>query len=365
MPSPRLSRRHVVSGLLGLVGTPLFVSAGAAGSKTLYVGGARTPDGTYVAAIMDEAGMVVMRQPLAGRAHDSAVAPDGHTVVVFARRPGRFALVIDARARKLMQAFEPAEERHFYGHGVFSRDGRLLYTTENAYETGDGRVGVYDVKAGFRRIGEFDTGGIGPHQLSLMPDGGTLVVANGGIMTHPDYGRRKLNIPQMQPSLAYLDARTGKIVEQVRLPDAQHLLSIRHLAIDKAGGVWFGMQYQGAVEDRVPLVGCHRRGEKLAPIEASLGLSARFRNYVGSVAANRDGSRIATTSPRGDAIVIWDAHSSAIVREGRLRDACGVAGTDAGGFLVTGGTGRLWDTARDTGATTDIGWDNHLRRIEG
>ena len=90
--------------------------------------------------------------------------------------------------------------RHFFGHGVFSPDGALLYATENDFENAAGMIGIYDARANFERIGEFPTHGVGPHELLLLDDGRTIAIANGGIETHPDFGRAKLNIPTMKPS---------------------------------------------------------------------------------------------------------------------------------------------------------------------
>ena len=39
-----------------------------------------------------------------------------------------------------------------------------------------------------------------------MSDGRTIAVANGGIATHPDFDRVKLNLATMEPSLVRLDA---------------------------------------------------------------------------------------------------------------------------------------------------------------
>jgi hypothetical protein len=41
----------------------------------------------------------------------------------------------------------------------------------------EGVIGVYDARANYKRIDEFPTFGIGPHDLALLPDGKTLVVA--------------------------------------------------------------------------------------------------------------------------------------------------------------------------------------------
>ncbi len=183
-----------------------------------------------------------------------------------------------------MASFAPPEDRHFYGHGLFSADGRLLYATENDWEGERGVLGIYDVAAGYVRIGEIDTGGIDPHEAFLMRDGRTIVVANGGIATHPDFDRVKLNLATMEPSLAYLDAATGDLIESVALPATLHQLSLRHMAEAADGSIWFGGQYEGAATDRVDLVGRHRRGatpELVAapprPMAACANMSARSR----------------------------------------------------------------------------------------
>src|SRR3546814_6417709 len=95
-----------------------------------------------------------------------------------------------------------------------------------------------------------------------MPDGRTLCVANGGILTHPDYGKLQLNANDMQPSLAYIDMHSGTLQEQVFLDAALNRLSIRHLLVDGGGAVWFGCQHTGPAQEHPPLVGRHRRGER-------------------------------------------------------------------------------------------------------
>ena len=37
-------------------------------------------------------------------------------------------------------------------------------------------IGVYDASDGFRRVGEFPTHGMDPHELLPMPDGRTLAL---------------------------------------------------------------------------------------------------------------------------------------------------------------------------------------------
>ena len=208
-----------------------------------------------------EAGKIVFAADLPERGHDVTFDPVSRRAVVFARQPGTFAVVFDHTKRSQTLTIASVEGRHFYGHGVFSPDGALLYATENDFDNAAGMIGVYDATDSFRRVGEFPTYGIGPHEFLLMPDGRTLAIANGGIETHPDFGRAKLNLVD--------DAA----VAGVRRPDqrrphrrasfcrpALHQLSIRHMDFDATGAVWFGCQYEGPASDQPLLIGQAKPG---------------------------------------------------------------------------------------------------------
>ena len=207
-------------------------------------------------------------------------------------------MVIDIDRGEALRRIDAAAGRHFYGHGAFSPDGRYLFTTENDFQTGRGMVGIRDAEDGYRQIGEFASEGIGPHELVLMPDGGTLAVANGGIRTHPDNDRAMLNLDTMQPSLAYLDLASGRLRDMFGLAPRLHRLSIRHLAVNPDGAVALAMQYEGSKRDRVPLVGVHEGGD-IRLLEAPPAIERRMRHYAGSVAFDRGGRLARGLLPAG------------------------------------------------------------------
>ena len=91
--------------------------------------------------------------------------------------------------------------------------------------------------------------------MALMPDGRTLAIANGGIETHPDFGRAKLNLSTMKPSLVFVDRISGDLLEQHFLP--AEFISYRSATwtSTQSGTVWFGCQYEGPTTDRPLLVG--------------------------------------------------------------------------------------------------------------
>ncbi|OZI71288.1 DUF1513 domain-containing protein [Bordetella genomosp. 12] len=338
---------------------------GAPAEEALYVT-ARLRAGRHEVVVLDERGRDRLALAMPDRGHSFAI--DGERATVFGRQPGFFALSFDLRGRQPAQVIEAAEGRHFFGHGVYLPGGRLMLATENDYEGGQGVIGIYDVSAAPRRVGEFSSGGIGPHEVILMPDGKTLCVANGGILTHPDYGKLELNLDTMRPSLAYLDAASGELLEKVELDARWHKLSIRHLALAGDGSVWFGCQHMGPAHERPALVGRHRRGH--AP-ECFAGDPERLRgmrNYVGSVAADASGRIIATSSPVGGQVLYWDAASGRQLGATDLPDGCGVAPAPKSDFLVSSGLGAMVQTGPQGQTATlmapgrEQSWDNHFRR---
>ena len=369
-------RRDVLAGaggvVVGMLGWPWIGAQGAQGAHPpLFVSCGADPAGGYVVAAIAPDGAVRFERPLPARGHGMAVHPSGAQCVVFARRPGAFAAVLDTATGDLRHWIDAAPGRRFYGHGVFSADGRRLFATENDYGAGRGVLGIYDATDGYRRLGEVPSHGVGPHDLRLMPDGRTLAVANGGIRTHPDQPRAKLDIPAMAPNLTYLDADSGRAVETAGLAPARHKLSIRHLDVNRQGTVAVAMQYEGDRRDRVPLVGLHRRGGELRLLHAPAPVERRLRHYTGSVAFDSSGAYLAVSSPRGHVVTLWQAATGRFLHDIEAIDASGVAPTGRDGeFLVTGGDGvvRVVDarsgTATDsTAADPRMRWDNHLGRL--
>jgi len=258
--------------------------------------------------------------------------PGRAEIVVFARRPGTFAYVVDPAAGEVLCKIATPAERHFQGHGAFTGDGRYLFTTENHYTAGKGVIGIHDAADRYKRIGEFDAHGVGPHETVMMPDGRTLAVCIGGILTHPDAGRAKLNLETMQPALVYIETATGKRLGDYRLASALHQLSIRHMAVNGAGTVVVVFQFQGAKTRLVPLIGIHAGEDAIHLPEAPDTVTARLRHYCGSVAFDRTGERFVVTSPRGNVATLWDARDRRFLAAHALRDVCGAAGAPGGAF---------------------------------
>ncbi|MEO6396724.1 MAG: DUF1513 domain-containing protein [Devosia sp.] len=334
-----------------------------ANTELVFASATQRAANSFGAALVTETGKLIASIELPERGHDVTYSPVTGRAVVFARQPGTFAIVFDPAGREAPVTLSSVEGRHFFGHGVFSPDGRLLYATENDFENARGVIGIYAVGGGYKRIGEFDTYGIGPHEILLMPDGETFAIANGGIETHPDYGRQELNIDTMEPSLAFVRVGDGSLVGQLRLTSALHQLSIRHMAVDRQDRVWFGCQFRGAAEMTPQLLGYATLDGHIRLIELPAETLRDLRNYVGSVAASADGSLIAVSSPEGDTILAIEAESARSFELVGLKSGCGLA-PDRKGFVASSGLGAVMGFAgSDASGSFDFGFDNHLRRL--
>jgi hypothetical protein len=267
---------------------------------------------------------------------------------------------------QVRKVFTTLPGQHLAGHGTYSANGELIFTPEHDYERARGVVVVRDVR-NFAVVGEIDTKGIDPHEVAWMPDRRSLLVANGGIMTHPRSFRRKLNIATMDPSLCVIDVASGECKEQWRLPD--HLLSIRHVSMTSSGITAVGLQYEGD-KARVPgIVALYRPGEQ-APfrlLTAPAEETARFQGYVASIAISEAHDLIAAACPYGGGVACWSLRDERYLGFIAASETYGLSRLDDGSVLASqrDGTAYGLDESRlrsqflKIASVQPIRWDDH------
>ncbi len=324
-------------------------------------------DGRHYAVGYRLDGSQVFATPVTERCHDCYAHPHLPLAVFVGRRPSRESYLIDSRDGTLLQVLASPPDRHFYGHGVFHGSGDWFYTTENdTRDAGRGVLGIYRVEQRqLVRSGEHSTHGIGPHQLLWMPDGETLVIANGGIRTEAD-SRAMMNLDAMEPSLVLL-RRDGTLLSKEQLPETMN--SVRHLAVAADGTVVSGQQYEGDSLDAVPLLAIKRPGQPFQPFPLGEAERQTMNQYTASLAINDALRLLAVTAPRGNTVFIWDLDSTTLRERIHLPDCAGVAAV-AQGFVVSSGQGRcrLVDCTGQAVVSTALQlpaglWDNHLRLV--
>ncbi|MBU0656804.1 MAG: DUF1513 domain-containing protein [Gammaproteobacteria bacterium] len=359
----------------------LLATAGAIGSalgvSTLMKRAvAATPQHLFSATDNPAGGHFLTRLDISnGQMQSVAVPMRGHAVLpladgkvlMFGRRPAFESVAVEF-GEGSTTPIKAEAGRHFDGHGCLSANGDVLFTSENAYDAKRGVLGIRDSKT-FQHLGEYDTHGLDPHDIHLMPDGKTLVVANGGIEQHPDFGRRKLNLDTMQPSLVYLDAATGQKIDEYRLPD--HHLSIRHLLVTPTGDVGVALQYEGDLYRTQPasLVAWQASGSDLKLLDISREAIAPFNGYMADLAYDAAQDILAVTSPRGHHVTFWSVREQRFLHATPLPEPSGIAfQPEQGAFLVSDASGNLntLSTNQQQASASllhqfpDRLWDNHL-----
>jgi hypothetical protein len=372
-----ISRRVLISGIAALALTPSSVFAARVRTKkairNIWLSAQGDKSETYGVGLFDSASASSSEIPSGFRGHGVTLHPSGKLALMFARRPGTQVIEVNLESREHRLAFECRQNRHLFGHGCFSADGKRLFTSEAEIDSGRGLIAIRDAK-NYQLLAEMPSHGIGPHELKLLNDDKTLVVANGGILTHPDSGRKKLNLDSMSSNLCYIDITSGEKLSIHRVTESK--ASLRHLDVADDDTVAIAMQFQREAathQTLVPLTATHRLGEPLRLLETSEPVLRQTHDYIGSVAINNQSRVAGFTSPKGSIALFWSLKSGAFLGYHQLHDVCGIAVTpDQSYFALTSSNGqmRLLDaqTLKEDRALRqhpDVRWDNHLLLTTG
>lgn len=384
-----MGRRALLKSLAG------FVLAFASGTRIAnaevgspsFASGVRFGEDRHALMLIDADGKERGLLELSDRAHGVAAAPGRSLACVFARRPGTWFHLFDpakVTAGSVRVIVPPS--RRAVGHGTFSRDGNTLFVAENDFDGQRGVIAVYDVTdpRRVRRVTEFYSGGIGPHEITRVDDTDLLVVANGGIATHPDTGREKLNLDTMDSVITVIETSRGRRAQTLArfaLPNRWQKTSLRHLVVTNAGRLWVGGQHEG-VEVDAPLVttallqdahGAATAIPLVTPPKLESSELSGLNGYVSSVATNNH--QVAVSSAPGGRVLMFDAHTGLLTGAGTARDAAGLAFLDSAGkgdprLRVSDGFGGIHAVGVHSGelyseprAHHKQAFDNHLYRV--
>lgn len=324
-------------------------------------------DGQHYAVGYRLDGTQVFATRVAQRCHDIINHPELPIALFVARRPGTESYLVDLRDGRLLQTLVSQPNRHFYGHAVIHKSGEWLYATENdTTDPGRGVLGVYRFE-GERLVhsGEISTHGVGPHQVSWLPDGETLVVANGGIRTEAE-SRVEMNLDAMEPSLVLMH-RDGSLISKETL--GQQMNSVRHLAIGTDGTVVACQQFMGDAHETAELLAIKRPGQPFEAFPVPEHQLQSMAQYTASVAVHSELRLVAMTAPRANRLFIWNLDDASVRLDAPMPDCAGV-GAVADGFVVTSGQGRcrLYDCRKDVPVGQPLQlpsglWDNHLHLV--
>lgn len=277
--------------------------------------------------------------PLPTRPH-GLFAEEGGGLLVVGVRPGGWMLRCDGDG-KLMQQLRVDEEKsetRLNGHAIVSRNGELIYTTETDMKTGRGKIGVRD-RQSLRKLDEWESAGLEPHQLLLDADG-QLMVANGGIPRNA--ADKKYDLQRMDSSLVRLDAQNGRLLRKWQLADRR--LSLRHLAWSN-DQAYLGIAMQAEHDDATkrataPILALLDGDELRLPTRANDGIG-----YAGDISAATNGGFALSSNQTGLAQLWHPAEPDKLTPIVELQEAYALASwpgpNPGGGVLISTAPGLV------------------------
>lgn len=237
---------------------------------------------------------------------------------------GPGACEYDLAAREITRYLPASHGRYFYGHGAYSVDGELLYSTETELDNGDGVIAVRDSRT-MEPLGEFPTFGKEPHECKLIDGGSTMVVTNGGGDLRGD-----------APSVTYIDIGTKRLLEKVKLTNAR--LNTGHLAISNTGSLVVVSAPRSGLSTDLGGVSIRPRGDVMQTIANPEAVTQRMIGEALSVIIHPDAGLAAVTHPDGNIVTIWSLSDRRLVKVIDLPSARGIELTlDKKNFIVSYG----------------------------
>lgn len=344
-------------------------------TRVAYLAAAQSKLGEHSFKCFNHASELMTEYDIPSRGHGFTISQQGH-IAAIARRPADFCLILDRSGSKLIE-FSAQDGRHFYGHGVFDANGDYLYLTENDFEQARGVIGIYDAHNNYQQVGEFESYGVGPHMIQLDNTGNHLIVANGGIETHPNSGRKKLNLTSMQPSLVFIDLQSGELIRKAQFDSQYHKNSIRHFSVAADNTIYIGLQNEGDDTSAALLAKLSPSSTMIKKLELTEIETTQLNNYVGDICLDQSQQFLVASSPYGDTLLIKslvnNQHSQI-----EVTDVCALSKTTVDGqFVVSSGDGVIYLLkVRDAESMqTDLiamanfageqHWDNHIFVIDG
>lgn len=278
---------------------------------------------------------------------------DPNKFVMIAQRPGTKACEVSLKERKILNIFPSIAQGSFYGHGVYTKDGKYFLCTENKdkSENGQGTITIRDGQT-FKIIGNIPSFGIGPHDMALVNDGSILVIANGGLEPMPpDHPLNKTYKTAtnnknftMDSSLVFIELQSNKLMEKFPIPYSD--VSLRHLSVNAEGDLIGALKYYGnykKTEQRdVPIFATYSSGKKLEFIFEPLQLKNKTKDLSFGLAINKRTSTMGVTHPEGGMVTFWNLTTKEFLKSYRVMDVQGmILSKDQKYFIVNGLNGAL------------------------
>lgn len=299
--------------------------------------------------------------------HLACLFPKNDSILICSRVPGSSLLKYSLEG-ELQAELKPLPNQHFEGHGIFSSDEKFLYVTSTNFQQSmnqpdNGRLLKINIDD-LTLVEEYSTGGIGPHEL-VWQSNTHIAIANTGVLTHPDSGRKILNKDNIQSNIVLFNTDTKSIDHQWQVPLLG--LSARHMDRMDNGDLVIGCQYKK--QDQRPACVAFAKKNKTLIFSDKNNESIHWdmKGYTASIKALPNSNKALITNPRGGLLTQWQEQNFTDKTEIKFNKGIKISKTGQQAW-VSKGPGELLllntDNIKQQGKAIkvkqNIWWANHL-----
>lgn len=137
-----------------------------------------------------------------GKVHEITKNPARPTQCFASTKWGLEACLIDVEKKTMIKEIKSSSSDSFYGHSVYSGDGKFLYVSMSSEYSGQGYVSVRDSET-LNEVRRLSTNGQMPHQIKWVESDKTLAVINSMQLDH-------IKGP-LHSVLSFINVKTGAV----------------------------------------------------------------------------------------------------------------------------------------------------------
>jgi hypothetical protein len=252
---------------------------------------------------------------------------DGDLAIMAAQRPGTVSYLFSISKQKIIQAFKSSKDHHFYGHGIIMNGGNEVWMTEVHNDSGLGKI----VKRSFPKmeiVGEFDSGGYGPHEMVHINKSNQFVVAHGGDFTSKSSQLiyDPATTDKHLSKVSYFSQKDGQKLNETDCPDPEKIMSIRHLDVHRETEtvVMTIIRPHENKTKKHPCIGYQEKGKAIKFFETPPEIYDELKMFGLSIKVSQKSGKVALTSHKGNAVAFWDLNSKKFMGIVKMPEPMGV-----------------------------------------
>ena len=252
-------------------------------------------------------GTIRMLDVESGDISDIKVPFFGHTVTQHPAHPeqvvsfekwGRGGALFDTKDKKLLTMIEPADNKVFFGHSAFSKDGAIMVTTESNYDQTSGLLG-FRTTSDMKVIQKYESFGMVPHEVRTPDEGKTLMVVNKG---DDDMG--------VGSNISWVDWDSGKLLNKIEFGIDSNVI-YGHCAVSYDNWVCVsGLTKRKHFTNLVVLI--NPQGEVVPP-KIPADIKKRLKGEALSIAFLGQSGLVAVTVTKADLVLLIDYKTQTLV----------------------------------------------------